>query len=235
MATIRVNSNGQLVTGVVLVLFGAQAFAGAEVERSPNGVSGWVRIGTLEDIDQSGTAYFDYMPMDDVTRYYRARHVEAGFTDGPYTEVIEAKPTLIPNIDYDAKPWLRDNLIPLQLVMDVFSETSSSLHVTASVNRDPASVAEPVVSLLSYYGVSAPTPTGSYGWIVNKPASGFGRVTFKNTLAGRIDDTDSVDVQATSGLNVDAFLGVFMQVTSSTATTLGVSASIDNPLVSCLS
>jgi hypothetical protein len=142
MATYLKNTSGQIQTGVVLVLFGEQAPYGASVERSPDGLTGWTQVGSFDDIDQSGTAFFDYLPLDNTTRYYRAKLVEEGYTDGPYTDVLPAKPSLIPDADYDAKPWLLSNSVPLQLVMDVFSESSSSLHVTASINRDPASSAQ---------------------------------------------------------------------------------------------
>lgn len=185
-----------LATGIVILLFGNEVGTHAAVERAAD-VSGsagaYVEIAEVENIEEAGTPFFDFLPLANTTYWYRAKAVSDSAEDSAYTTAVSARPAVIPNVEWSGKPWLYDSSIPLQLVMSVVSETSSSLTVSASVNLDPVGLGTPTVSVASFTGVSAPVVSGST-WVITKPTSGTGRVVFTNTLSGRQSDTDTVEV-----------------------------------------
>ena len=234
-------NTGATSTGIVLVIFrdpDTPANTDAIIERTVTSASvadpsQWQEIGTIFNCDTAGSYFIDYLPFSDEIYWYRAKHVAAGFDDSAYIFEQSGKSGIIPDVDFDTKPWLL-NQSPLQLVMAVSQSNATTWTIAPEVNQ-------PVI----LYGGGTPTVTvfassnvGSIAsgvlpntFIVDKPtgpsANDPSSVTFRSTLAQYIDGYDRVDLApAASGLNVSNFLELVLSVTSSTLTTLGVSASV---------
>lgn len=117
--------------------------------------------------------------------------------------------------------------VPLQLVMVAVSESSTQLFVSSSVNRVPYGSGTPTVSVQSSHNVATPT-FSSPNWVINRPPSGSGRVVFQNALAGKLGDTDSVDVLPVDVFSDASFLGLNLTVVTASANSMTVSASVQN-------
>lgn len=222
-------NDGTVQTGIILALGAGQYLAGAEIERSTNSSSGsWESVATIDDISETGTAFIDLLPLDNKTRWYRVRHVEPGYATGPWSSVISGLPTLIPDEDFTGKVFTRSNSTNLSLVFVPISESSTVLRVSSSLNYSPAG-GTPSMSVASSRGVSSVAFVSTGVYDITKLTSGSGYVTFKNSLAGFVDDFDTVNV----GNQQDAllpYLGIRASVTAQSSTQLTVSCSVDNPL-----
>lgn len=221
-------ADGTVQTGIVLALGAGQYLAGAEIQRSTGDATGpFSTIGTLDDVSETGTAFIDLLPLDFKTRWYRVRHMEPGYTAGPWSGVVTAVPDILPNEDFSKKTFSPTNSTNLSLVMVPISETSTVLRVSSSVNWSPSGVA-PTVSVGSYSGVLSVSFVSTGVYDIAKNVSGSGYVTFKTSLAGYVDDYDTVN----AGNQSDALLPYLVMrsnVTAQSSTTLTVSCSYVNP------
>ena len=230
-------NTGALSTGIVLVIFrdpDTPTNTDAIIERSINNTSSFTEIGTIFNCDTAGSHFIDYLPLSDTTYYYRAKHVAPGYEDSDYIFEQSGKPYIIPDVDFTTKPWLL-NQSPLQLVMYVSQSDASTWTIAPDVNQPVILYGggTPTVTVFSSVNVGSITagvlantfavnkPTGS---AANDPSS----VTFKSSLAQYLDGYDRVDLApAASGLTTASFLELVLNVTSSTLTSIGVSASVD--------
>ena len=197
-------------TGIILILFGTDTDESIIVERAPDvtGSAGsYTAVATLYPIDLGGTPFLDVLPLDGNYYWYKAYGSETGQLDSNFTLPVRLSAVPIPQLDLGTKPWLGG--LSLQLAMDVVSDTSGSLFVTASINNDPAHQATPVVTVASYAGIPSAPTTGStlYSWNIPKPITGSGLVIFQNTMQNRYSQTDSITVEhIDSALNTGSFL-----------------------------
>lgn len=202
------------------------------VEVAPTSTGSFTQVAVLQRPKQNGQYFLHSLALDGVQRFYRFKSTRIGYADSTYSAVISGRPTIIPEVDLDAIDFSSIGILPLTLVMTVFSQDSASMHVTASVNTDPIGAATPTIELLTYSGLqAAPVATGSGGWLLAKPSGSVsGRATFRNFANGRIDGIDAIDIapQATT-LTDNQFLALTMHVVSSSATSMSLSASVDNP------
>lgn len=77
--------------------------------------TGFSQIARLNPFEgQSSLLYTDMLPNDNIYRYYRARHVKPGYTNGSYTTIARAKPVLVvasqslPNVELSGLPLGQD-------------------------------------------------------------------------------------------------------------------------------
>ncbi|HEY4321713.1 MAG TPA: hypothetical protein VGM77_11125 [Gemmatimonadales bacterium] len=224
-----------LSTGIVLVILAEVQGESISIQRAPDvsGVPGtFADYGVIVSCDQAGSPFFDApLPLDGTTYWYRSQGKESGYLDSSYSTPISAEAAVIdPTIDFSSKPWEFNSTIPLSLVMSVIADTTGSVTVSSSVNRDPASSTQPLVSLASYTGLPTnPTLIGVGTWLIQKPSSGSGTAVFTNTLAGRLSGYDGVVVEPVALLTSSSFLSVSMHQVSSSATSVTVSSSVYNP------
>jgi hypothetical protein len=229
-------------TGIVVVVFrdpDTPPNTDAIIERTVTSASvadpnAWQTIGTIFNCDTAGSQFIDYLPLTDDVYWYRAKHVAVGYEDSDYIFERSGKADIIPDIDLNTKPWLL-NQSPLQLVMYVSQSNSTSWTIAPEVNQPVFNVVTipPTVTVLSAVNVGTIVAgTEPNTFVVDKPtgpaASEFSSVVFKSSLPQFLDGYDRVDLApAGSGLQPSDFLNLVLNVTSSTATTLGVSASVD--------
>ena len=85
--------------GVILGMYpGADPTFGIELQRMNAGSAVWNTIYQVEDtIQQSEVVYTDYLPNDNRSRSYRARHIKVGWTAGAWTDTATAIPSELPN------------------------------------------------------------------------------------------------------------------------------------------
>lgn len=221
-------SNGTIQTGIVLALGAAQSLAGAEVQTATGSSGPWTTIATYDDVADTGTPFIDYQPLDGVVRYYRARHIEPGYSVGPWSGVITGVPQILSDIDYSSKVYTRSNSTNLSLLFVPISETSTVLRVSASVNRSPTG-GTPTISVESQVGVASVNLVSTGVYDITKNTSGAGTVVFKNSLDGNTEDYDTINV----GNVTDALLPRLTaqaNVTAQSSTQLTISCSVINPL-----
>ena len=235
-------NNGNTSTGIVLVIFRdpqTPANTDAIIERTITSASvadpnEWQQIGTIFNCDSAGSHFIDYLPLSEDVYWYRVKHVAAGYEDSDYIFERSGKADIIPDIDFNTKPWLL-NQSPLQLVMAVSQSGATTWTIAPDVNQPVIGYVTSVPTVTTFASgnvgpISAgPTPNS---FIVTKPtgvaANDISYVTFRSSLPQFIDGYDRVDMgPAAVGLTEADFLDLVLSVTSSTATTLGVSASVD--------
>jgi hypothetical protein len=232
---------GQTTSGVVLVIFrdpDTPVNTDAIIERTTTSASvanpsGWVEIGTLFNCDTAGSHFIDYLPVSDEVYWYRAKHVSPGFEDSSYIFETSGSSQIIPDIDFTTKPWLLDQT-PLQLVMVVTSSNATQWVVVPEVNQPVFGTGIPTVSLIASGNVG-PILSGpiTNSFSITKPvgsaATASSYVVFKSTLAGYFDGYDRLDFAPSSSfapITTSSFLELRLTVTSSTLTSIGVSASV---------
>jgi hypothetical protein len=231
-------------TGIVVVVFrdpDTPPNTDVIVERTVTSASvadpnEWQSIGTIFNCDTAGSQFIDYLPLTDDIYWYRAKHVAVGYEDSDYIFERSGKADIIPDVDLNTKPWLL-NQSPLQLVMYVSQSDSTSWTIAPEVNQPVFNVVTipPTVSVLSSVNVGTIVAgTEPNTFVVDKPtgpsANDLSTVVFKSSLPQFIDGYDRVDLApSAAGLTAGNFLQLVLSVTSSTLTTVGVSASVDTP------
>jgi len=91
-STIPIYAPGVIVpTGIPLTIIPFDTSADIELQRAPQAagipdVANAVTIAHLAPAPASGVSYIDYLPLDNVVRYYRLRHVSLGLDPSAYSD-----------------------------------------------------------------------------------------------------------------------------------------------------
>lgn len=99
-------------TGVVLLVVPGDTSFGIEVQRAPDNGSGQPNVGAAESIIElpaptivTGQKITDHLALDGAKRFYRARHIRAGWTAGNWTAWTSGLiPTTIPTLEIILPP-----------------------------------------------------------------------------------------------------------------------------------
>lgn len=113
-------------TGIVLAYWPSSSPGfNVEIQRTNGSSTGtFVKLAIVDPAHNPSMQYFDHLPVDNVTRYYRARHVREGYNDGPYTRVVSGKPGLLPIGDMPQMPLTGAGVSP-----DIWLTSTSSIKV----------------------------------------------------------------------------------------------------------
>lgn len=221
-------------TGIVLVVYrdpDVPANVTTVIERSPDN-STWTEIGTIANCDPAGTQFIDYLPLDGTIYYYRSKHTHPEYEDSPYVFEVSGSAAIIPDINFVTKPWLLDQS-PLQLVMVVTGSDDTQWYVEPEVNQPVVGSGIPTVTAFASGNVGTITAGDAANHFrVARPAGSASYepsfVTFKSSLTGYTDGYDQVPLDP-FGFNINDLLSLIVNVSASTANTLGVECSVINP------
>jgi hypothetical protein len=234
--------NNTTTTGIVVVVYkdpDTPADTAAVIERTTDiagapDTGSWQVVGTIQPCDNAGSHFIDYLPLTNTVYWYRARHTHPAFNSSDYIFETSGSATIIPDIDFASKPWLLSST-PLQLVMVVSGSTTGSWTVVPQVNQ-------PVVGTLVTPPTITPFVSGNVGniitgsltgsFIINRPTGSAALVdsfvVFRSISQGYLSGFDKVELRGTSDtLTSSSFLQLKLSVTSSTLTSVGVSASVN--------
>lgn len=227
-------STSNTTTGIVLVVYrdpDVPADVTTVIERSPDN-STWTQVGTITNCDVAGTQFIDYLPLDGTIYYYRSKHTHPEYQDSSYVFEISGSATTIPDINFVNKPWLLDQS-PLQLVMVVTGSDDTQWYVEPEVNQPVVGSGTPTVTAFASGNVGTITAGGAANHFrVARPAGSASYepsyVTFKSSLTGYTDGFDQVPLDP-FGFDINDLLSLIVNVSASTANTLGVECSVINP------
>lgn len=146
-------------TGIVLAYWPSSSPGfNVEIQRTNGSSTGtFVKLAVVDPAHNPSMQYFDYLPVDNVTRYYRARHVREGYNNGPFTRVVNGKPGLLPLGDMPQVPLTGAGVSP-----DIWLNSTSSIKVGSAGSsgavtkklRFPATVFQPASTSTPFgYGV----------------------------------------------------------------------------------
>jgi len=227
-------------TGVVLVVFrdpDVPADTSTVIERTNSSASvadpnNWTEIGTLENVDTSGTYFIDYLPLTKNVYFYRAKHTAPGFISSSYIFEISGSATTIPQIDWRGKPWLL-NQTPLQLVMVVSQSNATQWIVVPEVNQPVVGTGTPTISLIASGNVGPISNVGTT-YTIDRPtgtSTDDSYVVFQSTLSGFRNGVDKVELTPlVSGAAVPTLRTVITPIsTDSSSAVLNVAVFDETP------
>ena len=227
-------------TGVVLVVFrdpDVPADTSTVIERTNSSASvadpnNWTEIGTLENVDTSGTYFIDYLPLTKNVYFYRAKHTAPGFISSSYIFEISGSATTIPQIDWRGKPWLL-NQTPLQLVMVVSQSNATQWIVVPEVNQPVVGPGTPTISLIASGNVGPISNVGTT-YTIDRPtgtSTDDSYVVFQSTLSGFRNGVDKVELTPlVSGAAVPTLRTVITPIsTDSSSAVLNVAVFDETP------
>lgn len=114
MAIVDLRDTAQIRHGVTLGLYPSSDSSfdiGLERAVGSSASTGFTQIARLNPSEgQLSLVYTDPLPNDNIYRYYRARHIKDGYTNGSYTTIARAKPAEViatrslPNVQLSGQP-----------------------------------------------------------------------------------------------------------------------------------
>lgn len=137
LPTVFANAPGlfpTIPTGIVVGLIpSSDAAFSIELQRSV-GSTASTNFSTLTKVDpvqsfESGqrivTGYTDgAAPDDNITRYYRARHFANGYTAGPWSRVVGAKPAPLTGVNLNGRNVIKELVVPFSAFVKGVTSTA---------------------------------------------------------------------------------------------------------------